>query len=60
MITIAAIDRGLDFEGMKEMEIGQIVDYCIQWNEIHDPDDTKKKRKNKRKANQADWDSFLG
>lgn len=60
MITVAAIDRGLDFEGMKEMEIGQIVDYCIQWNEVHDQGDGKKKQTKKRKANQGDWDSLLG
>ena len=49
------------------MEIGQIVDYCIEWNRINEDDETdpKKKKKSKarkrvRKAKQADWDAFLG
>lgn len=52
------------------MEMGQVVDFCVEWNRIHNPDEedgseskegTKKKEKViKRKATQADWDDFFG
>ena len=50
------------------MEIGQIVDYVIEWNKINEVDEdpearkkkTKTKKRRKRKANQADWDALLG
>ena len=49
------------------MELGQLVDYCIEWNRVNEPEEDpsgkKKKtktRKKKRKATQADWDAFLG
>jgi len=50
-------------DDLKQLEIGQIVDFCIDWNNYHDlkqgADDTKKK-KTKRKATQKDWDLLLG
>lgn len=49
---------------MKEMEIGQIVDYVEEYNIIHDPDRHKHKDKEDpviyRDATQADWDAFFG
>lgn len=53
------------------MELGQIVDYVIEWNKINEVDKdpeagknkktkTKTKKRRKRKANQADWDALLG
>lgn len=48
------------------MELGHIVDYCIEWNELNEPEDEKGKKnknkasRNKRKATQADWDALLG
>lgn len=49
------------------MELGQVVDYCTEWNRIHEPDDSdqdgkskKKEKVTKRKATQADWDAFFG
>lgn len=51
------------------MELGQLVDYVIEYNELHDlgsadPGKTGKAEKNtppkKRKATQADWDAFWG
>lgn len=48
------------------MELGQIVDYVVEWNNIHsdetdgDSDSKKKPKDTKRKATQADWDAFLG
>lgn len=51
------------------MELGAFVDYCIEWNEMNNPDDdepgsgkkTKKKTTGtRRKATQADWDQLMG
>ena len=70
-VTIGATSRGLSVEDIKEMELGQIVDYVIEWNKINEVDEdpeagknkktkTKTKKRRKRKANQADWDALLG
>lgn len=50
---------------LRRMELGQIVDYCTEWNRIHEPEDSekggkKKEKVKKRKATQADWDAFFG
>lgn len=48
---------------MRRMEIGQVVDYCKEWNAMHKVDEKKngeKKKPMRRKATQADWDAFLG
>lgn len=52
------------------MTIGQLVDFCIEWNEINCPTEEKdeakgRTRKDKngkriRTATQADWDAFWG
>lgn len=49
------------------MELGEAVDYVIEYNEINTPKEEKSgKNKNtkeeptKRKATQADWDAFWG
>lgn len=48
------------------MEIGQVVDYCLEWNKIHEPDDEsgsgnkKQTKPKKRKATQSDWDALMG
>lgn len=44
------------------MQLGQVVDYCIDYNkrrEAADPE-AKKQRPSKRKATQGDIDSFFG
>ena len=61
-ILIAGQDRGLNFQAIQDMEVGQVVDYVIQWNIVHDTNDDEKEKKNKpkiRKATQADWDAFF-
>lgn len=44
------------------MELGQLVDYCIEYNNVHSPKDTqtKKSKGTIRKATQDDWDRLLG
>ena len=64
MILTGAIKRGLDFEGVKQMELGQIVDYCIEFNKANEKEykDVKQQesKPKARKATQADWDAFFG
>ena len=45
------------------MTLGQLVDYCIEYNDIHGmtADTSKKQKKGKRRAaTQADWNMLLG
>jgi len=46
------------------MQLGQVVDYCIEHAnmmfEAEKQSEKEEKKKGKRKANQSDWDSFLG
>ena len=63
MVTIAGVDRGLTVDAIKEMELGQLVDYVTEYNRMHDYKDPGSKKEDKpkrRKATQADWDSFWG
>ena len=41
------------------MEIGQIVDFVLEWNDIHDPEKAGQSAGG-RDATQADWDAFWG
>ncbi len=52
-------------DALRRMELGQIVDYCIEWNKIHEEQEegdssTKSEQGTKRKATQADWDALFG
>lgn len=48
------------------MEIGAIVDFCIEYNEMHDHKGSGSENNNAndkprvRKATQADWDALAG
>ena len=42
------------------MTLGQIVDYVVEWNDMHNEEGEYKKEEPKRKATQADWDAFWG
>lgn len=47
--------RGLDISSFKLLNPGQIVDYCIEYNNtIY----SNKKENNSREATQADFDRF--
>lgn len=51
-------------EGVKNMELGQAVDFCIEWNKVHkdeiEDQNGKETKHGTRKATQADWNAFLG
>jgi len=49
------------------MELGQLVDYVIEWNNVHYEETggdgsakQGKENETKRKATQSDWDAFFG
>lgn len=44
------------------MTVGEIVDYCITYNEMHNPERQKEEEETEtiREATQADWDAFWG
>ncbi|MGI5949733.1 hypothetical protein [Peptoniphilus sp.] len=50
-----AISRGLNLSDFEKMTVGQVVDYCIEYNNIH----TETKKENGvRKARQEDFNNF--
>ncbi|MDY2986136.1 MAG: hypothetical protein SOR77_00740 [Peptoniphilus sp.] len=51
-----AIARGLTLEDFYRMTIGQIVDYCITFNEINNNEEEKKEET--RTATQHDFNNF--
>lgn len=57
-LIIAGVDRGLSYEAIMRMDAGQLVDYCLEYNQIHSKQNEDKPKK--RKATQTDWDDFFG
>ena len=51
-------------EDIRGMQLGQVVDYCIEYQnrqyEIEKQEAREEKRGKRRKATQADWDAFFG
>ena len=49
---------------IKKMQLGQVVDFCIDYNKRQEDaekeSNKKKERPKKRKASQADIDAFFG
>lgn len=58
------MDRGLTMADMRQMQIGQVVDFCIEYNEREKKAQKAQERREKglerRKASQADFDAFFG
>lgn len=60
-IVLAGIERGLSMADIKEMTIGQVVDYVIAYNDrVKESEKEEKKKDKKRKATQRDIDAFFG
>lgn len=56
MIMTGAITRGLALKDFEEMTIGQIVDYCITYNDFSKSKDEPEEKI--RIASQRDFDRF--
>lgn len=51
----------MSIEEAKKMDLGAILDFCAEWNKIHDiKEDGGKKKPKVRDATQEDIDAFLG
>jgi hypothetical protein len=51
---VGATQRGLTIDDIKEMDIGDIVDYCIEYNNMMSVDSEP----SVRQATQADFDNW--
>lgn len=53
-------------QDIRRMQLGQVVDFCIAFNERHKQDEIEEKpgkkrpRKSRRKGTQADINAFFG
>ena len=57
-ILIGATQRGLSLEGISKLDIGQVVDFVMEYsNESTTEEEIRIRTK---KASQNDWDAFLG
>lgn len=58
------MERGLSMHDIREMQIGQVVDFVIAYNEREEEgrkeSERREKRAKKRKATQKDINSFFG
>ena len=53
---MAGIERGLSYESMQGMTIGQVVDFVFEYNNRN----KEKKTPKRRKASQRDINAFFG
>lgn len=56
MIVIAGIERGLTYDAIERMTIGQVVDFCIEYNNRN----KQEKKSDRRKATREDYRLFFG
>ncbi len=56
MIIMAGIERGLTYDAIERMTIGQVVDFCIEYNNRN----KQEKKSDKRKATREDYRLFFG
>ena len=59
-VTMAGLERGLTMQDIRRMTIGQVVDFCIDWNDRKKRAEKAAKKGKKRKATQEDIDAFFG
>ena len=57
MIILAGVERGLSFDSIQKMTIGQVVDFCIEYNKRNKEE---KKKTQTRKATREDVRLFFG
>lgn len=56
MIIMAGIERGLSYDAIQKMTIGQVVDFCIEYNNRN----KEKEKPKSRKATRQDIRDFFG
>lgn len=62
LIMVAITARGMTVSDMDKFTVGQCVDFVVEWNNLHQPDDKPGKRGKeapvRRRATQEDYDNF--
>lgn len=62
-IILAGLERGLTITEMRRMQLGQVVDFCIAYNErqaeAEKRQERAEKRAGRRKATQNDINAFF-
>ena len=59
-ILIAGRNEGLDWQAMRSMQLGQVLDYCIESINQKTRASKASEKPQKRRATQADIDAFFG
>lgn len=54
------MERGLTMADMRTMQVGQIVDFCIAWNDRQTRTKREAEKPAKRRATQNDINAFFG
>ena len=54
------MERGLSMSDIRRMQVGQVVDFCIDYNERQKRAEEQAEKPEKRKATQADIDAWFG
>ena len=57
---IAGQRRGISFEAMRRMTLGQLVDYCTEYDNQQARAEKEEKHPKRRRATQADIDAYFG
>ena len=57
---IGGLDKGLLLSDIKNMELGQLIDFIVDYNKQYEKAERNSQQGKKRKATQADWDAFWG
>lgn len=57
---IAGSRRGLEYSAMMRMQLGAIVDYCVEYDNQQTKAEKEEQDPPRRKATQADIDAFFG
>lgn len=63
-IILAGLERGLTMTDIRNMQLGQVVDFCIAYNERQEEAEKRAKRAEKRaqrrRATQNDINAYFG
>lgn len=63
-IILAGLERGLNLTDLKKLQLGQVVDFCIEYNNrqarAEKQSERERKQGTRRKATQADINAFFG
>lgn len=63
-MILAGLERGLTMTDIRKMQVGQLVDFCISYNERQEEAQKRAEKEEaksrKRKATQNDINAFFG